>query len=578
MVVIPRHLVSDKGPRRYQGAQSFDARVFWESSGSVKLDIPLKQMTPPPKTYVADVHTNCSPWSVRFIDLLENQSVQEKTNHRRILGVSSAADIALRPDSHDRTGDVDHEKYQHTLSKGHKTAVRLESFLNGSQDSHEEPSVELLEDAVISGSPCAGAARDREGITSFHTVNFRFRERVLKTPPLRSKSTQMLHVACGSLKSGSILVDELGKSNYESIAVISGMCLFSDKIMRASVLESGSLDVSKLYYSRPTLYEMESIARTSPVIADIAAQILTKGTMAGKIPFQVVLDAPSWHYYQVVHDNLVGGRCTSAEALDWLRALELRCEQMTAVFENAVRHELGMRGVSSSSYEILVAPGTIGVGGRIQSSLVCDMVPCISESLACVSQSEGGAWAAFDSLVPEKEKPQNFRTLGNLFYIYESIRPALQLSRMVSHTTPEDNTIDLISDDSLSSTTSRSSETTPDSAIRPLIISIDDRAERKIYSKAQAFIKKINKSSNIASSPTLVEIYTSRRIFFNSNADGDSLYWNDPSLEHLRLDVSNEEGGSPVGPELDVWQIIRTLYGNDCASNMERWFLEVGLY
>ncbi|KAI1864631.1 hypothetical protein JX265_008355 [Neoarthrinium moseri] len=504
--------------------------------------------------YVADIHTDCSPRSVRFIDLLEDQVTQGIAHRRRLLGVVSAVDLAVDRISQDHSSNSDRKKYQHALSKGRKTASRVRDFLSGAKHLHEGPFVELSEDAIISGSPYPGVTRDREGVTSFHKMIFHFPYQAMGVSKVRDNSAQMLHISCPGFNADSVLVDQFGRATYDSITIISGMCLFSEKILRSSIMDKGSLDISKLYYPRPTLYEMEVIARSASVIADIAAQMLARDAVSKKVSFQIVLDLPSWHYYQIVHDSFVAGQCSSAEALDWLQALELRCEQMAVVFGNAVRHEIDERGVGSGSYEILVAPGTASVGSTIQSSLMHNTVPDINECLASVCQMEGESWAAFYSLVPEKEKPQTFKSLGFLFYVYEAIRPALRHLRTTSDTRRSGSTA------------------------RPLIISVDDRAERKIYSKSQDLIKKIRKASNVASSPTLIEVYVARRVFFDGNADGGSLYWNDPSPDYLGPRSFKDSARLYGQPELQVWQIIRALYGNECALNLERWFLEVGLF
>ncbi|KAK8092373.1 uncharacterized protein PG998_014858 [Apiospora kogelbergensis] len=352
------------------------------------------------------------------------------------------------------------------------------------------------------------------------------------------------------------------------------MCLFSDKIMSNAVQRDGKLDASKLSSQEPTLYELDIIARSSSAIADLASHILRKNGSAKPIPLEIVLDAPSWHYFQVVHENLASGRCTPAEALGWLQAVELRCEQVTAVFESSVRHEIGLRGVPAGFYHILAAPGTAGVGTSIRQALASGMVSDIADCMDAICEVEGERWAMFYSLIPEKDEPCDFRSLGNLFYIYEVVCPALTAKNGSTATQVDASGPNSALDDSSSSGHSD----ILDSALhlkvnvqRPLIMSIDDRAERKMYSKAQVLIKKIRRAPQIPSHPLLLELYSARRVFINGNTGGDDLYRDDPSPHPLSMTTT---AGSP---KLEAFGVIRSLYGNDCAQNLQRWFSEAGV-
>ena len=64
---------------------------------------------------------------------------------------------------------------------------------------------------------------------------------------------------------------------------------------------------------------------------------------------------------------------------------------------------------------------------------------------------------------------------------------------------------------------------------RRLIISIDDIMESPICSKAQKFLKKVQNAPDCPSHSTLLEVYTCRRVFINSNEEGSLLYFEDPT-------------------------------------------------
>ncbi|KAK7958683.1 hypothetical protein PG988_013531 [Apiospora saccharicola] len=166
---------------------------------------------------------------------------------------------------------------------------------------------------------------------------------------------------------------------------------------------------------------------------------------------------------------------------------------------------MGLRGVPAGLYRILAAPETAGVGTCIRQALISGMVPDIADCMDAICEVEGERWAMFYSLISEKDRPCDFRSLGNLFYIYEVVRPALAAKDGSTATELESSGPNSALDDSSSSGHSDMF----DSALRlranlerPLILSIDDRAERKIYSKAQAFIKKIRRAPQIPSHPS----------------------------------------------------------------------------
>ncbi|KAK8032674.1 hypothetical protein PG990_002408 [Apiospora arundinis] len=538
------------------------------------------------KSLVADICVGSSPPTVRFVTLLENHDISNTTSPS-LSGVLVQHGSSLQgPAGLQHVGLAQDQKYQHALTKGLKAVEKLQHFLDGPAPMSGDPVVlrcssarsstllEITDETITSGPPCAGAAREREGITSFHRMKFHLPKHVGCVQDVHETSSQMLHLSCDGLRSEDTLFDRFGRWSRDHVTIVSGMCLFSDKIMRDAVKGDGKLDVSKLSSQEPTLYELEIIARSSSAIADVASHILGKNPAAKPIPLEIVLDAPSWHYFQVVHGNLASGHCTPAEALDWLQAVELRCEQVTTVFENSVRHEMGLRGVPAGFYHILTAPGTAGVGTSIRQALTSGMVPDIADCMDAICEVEGERWAMFYSLIPEKDRPCDFRSLGNLFYIYEVVRPALAAKNGSTAAELEVSGPNAALDDSSSSGHSD----ILDSALhlkvnveRPLIMSIDDRAERKIYSKAQAFIKKIRRAPQIPSHPLLLELYSARRVFINGNTGGDSLYWNDSSSHPLRM---NTTAGSP---ELEAFGVIRNLYGNDCAQNLQRWFLEAGV-
>ena len=523
------------------------------------------------------------PSSIRF------QNINSFTVEHDILGFHVVHESPLsgnRTDEHPLCRD----KHTKAIAKGKRAALSVEQLLNGNTPAnlHADPSAELPsmctgDMAFVGGPPCEGHARDLEGITSFQQAEFRFPESSACRRHCGFTSTQYLHFSCPSLKAEERLVSEHGIPTFDHVEIVSGVCLFSAGIVRGSVLEDGCLDVQKLLYPKPTLYEMDYIARSSPAIADVASIIMLRGAAyeahrqhGFTVPVSISLDVPSFHYYQAIDESLVRGVCTASEALRWLEAVEQRSDQVATVFEKAVRHELGKRGVSGC--RIHVSPRTSVVAAAIRQALENGKCPCLDDILQKLNSQKDGVWREFYKLLPPKERPQDFRALGYLFYVFQVVKPALMKSAIQSRRKSTPASISKSSFNGLSQPWACAEE---GSRPRRLLISIDDGAERRIYSRAQKMMKKIRNSPESMTYPNLVETYLSRKVFINGNVAGSNLYLDDPTPESpvmsrlYRRDGTDGSLSSIL--ELKPVDVVRHLYGYECAGNLNKWFLEVGL-
>ena len=296
-------------------------------------------------------------------------------------------------------------------------------------------------------------------------------------------------------------------------------------------------------------------------ISDLAAVLIHRSGSSCKLPLvsnvrlRIHLDLPSFHYYYSVHEKLEAGLCTCEEAREWISAIEKRYDQLSKVFESAIRHELARRGESSShAYEIEVTPRRNIVASSIREALEIGETPSFDRIFEKLNHLDDSVWHPFLRLLSPKDMPKDFRSLGYLFYVLEAIRPA----------------VTRIPDQQVHGSKI-------DSQSRLLLFSIDDAAERRIYSRSQKLLKKIRQSPSMLVDPTLVEVYMSRRVFINRNAAGSNLYLDDPTPEkptcgHSGVLEQNTENGL-----LDTADVIRQIYGSDCACIMQRLFAEVGL-
>ncbi|KAH8597687.1 hypothetical protein B0O99DRAFT_684403 [Bisporella sp. PMI_857] len=189
------------------------------------------------------------------------------------------------------------------------------------------------------------------------------------------------------------------------------------------------------------------------------------------------------------------------------------------VFEKAISYELDQRGIAglyNSFYRIQVSPRDNLVSSSIREALLNGRRPSLGHVLQNLLDQGDRVWQDFYNLLLPKELPQNFRELGYLFYVFQIIRPAL-LGNLGGHPRP-----------------------------RRLLISVDDGAERRIYSRAQKLLKKIRQTPFSFSDPTLIEIYMSRSVFINKNQTGSNLYLHDPTPELPVMSVARPGLGDNV--------------------------------
>jgi hypothetical protein len=399
-------------------------------------------------------------------------------------------------------------------------------------------------------------------------------------------SSQMLHITCPGLQPEHSLFDKDSGPAYDSVTLVSGMCLFTRKILDESI--SGSrLDTQELLEMQPTLYEVERIAGLSSAIADIAALIFFKYDGKCHVPLNIILDLPTWHYYQSIEDQLQHRGHKPTEVMDWIEAIMRRSQQLAAVLKSAVLHELNRRGVPITQRlcDIQISPGSALVDDAFREALKYEKLPCLDDILETLNSSQDGSWRQFYPLIPDRDKPQSVKDLSYLFYVFEVVRPALLAGiRSVKQSTP----IESAHKDSASSgrqqrpASSRRCGSKENHIPRPLVISVDDPSERKLYSRAHRIFLKLPKSPTYPADPTLVQVYTTRRVFVDGNRKGERLYRHDPSpVMPVLSDGKGHDDGSPSYAkypiELQQMEFIAKLYGAECAANIQRWSKEVGL-
>ncbi|KAE8396113.1 hypothetical protein BDV23DRAFT_178172 [Aspergillus alliaceus] len=80
--------------------------------------------------------------------------------------------------------------------------------------------------------------------------------------------------------------------------------------------------------------------------------------------------------------------------------------------------------------------------------------------------------------------------------------------------------------------------------------------------------------------PTLMQLYMPRRVYIDSNKDGQRLYWHDPSPVLPLLESTKEQetrdmrNNDYCQQELRLIDILAELYGRERAANIQSWFKE----
>ncbi|KAI4132184.1 MAG: hypothetical protein LQ338_000850 [Usnochroma carphineum] len=259
------------------------------------------------------------------------------------------------------------------------------------------------------------------------------------------------------------------------------------------------------------------------------------------------------------------GLCASKTALDWMDAVDLRHDQIAEVYTGYVRNELEKRGVLGEGFTIHASSRSNLVARSAREALRHAKGPCLENFLQGLDEENDGLWRNFYRHVPARERPQNWEDLGYLFYIFEVVRSALV-------TQPMPETRGNSGNSESKSLFADRIKTKP----RRLIVSIDDAAERRIYSKAQEILKKLRSSAWGMTVPTLLEVYLCRKLFVNGNKHRARLFHHDPMPRTALLCQSSEQD-SEEKCSMKPLDVVRRIHGANCAHCLQALFAKAGL-
>ncbi|KAJ5170829.1 uncharacterized protein N7500_003612 [Penicillium coprophilum] len=461
----------------------------------------------------------------------------------------------------------DHEEREDDaiyLSKAKQGATKLAQMLNAPRiaNGKGDPAQEIEKSVVRLGKTAmvVDETFDAQPIhshiwNSFMSLEFRF-------PKANFTSLQYLQTSWKGLESGDTLFTNEGTPTFEEVSIVSGVCLFNARLlaMSATSPKTGGVDIALLRDSIPTYNELDYIARSSSAIADVAAMNISRAREQGsERRINIKLDIPSWHYFHSVATKFALKQCSNIQALDWMDAVDQRHDQMGQVFVESIKYELEQRGIDSTGYVIDITSRTNPAALLIRTALEHGENPSLDAILAALDSERDGCWKQFYEMIPIKERPTNLDQLGYLYYVYEATKPSL-VERQAEPTRPVSNQTKKVN---------LSKKALKKRKPRRLIISIDDSAERRIYSRAQRILSKIRQCSDKPET-FLVESYVCRRFLINGNQDRARLGRLDPVPDIPAHTDSQHETVLPHN-------VVRELYGDDCALNLQKWLREVGL-
>lgn len=386
-------------------------------------------------------------------------------------------------------------------------------------------------------------------------------------------STQFLQVSCPSLKEADTLFNINGDDTYDHIDIVSGICIFHGRLLNASLSDAQHGVNPSLLNTGATLSELDFIIRSSSAIADIYSMLLLriKQRQSG-MRATIGLDIPSFHYYHSVIDLCRTGECKIEKALEWIDAVDSRHDQIASVFTAMIEHKI-KQNWSLGLVEIYTSSKRNFVACSVRKSLRNGRLPSLEGTLEDLDKEPDGLWRYFFAHVPSKQCPWNWEQLGYLFYVFEVVRSALVETvtigtRGARYRNPAGSGV--------ASPPMKCSRAKP----RRLIFSVDDAAERRIYSTAQEVLKKIRSSTTRMSTTTLMELYLCRKIFVNGNKARSRLFHHEPTQFHTispfveTTEYGNANEETPFYP-LDT---VRRVYGATDVHYVQRLLTQAGLF
>lgn len=285
--------------------------------------------------------------------------------------------------------------------------------------------------------------------------------------------------------------------DFAAVNVVTGSCLFSDRVVRLHGAGDGDTSFSCVTPSSApidapvhriesawplTLYEFESACRLPWLSADVIA------LLPPRLPVTVTIDVPRVQYYVYLLDAFQRGLIASKWMWRWFELVDERNARVSALLERefaiALSEMLPGRFVGMRRAE-----GMAGLEPAIRRS-VQTRSPLSVAALAAMLSTADAVW----STAIGGKTPSSYRELVNLSYAVEQLRGGIA----EQHEHPR------------------------------LGIAIDSPSERRAHSQARTIARDVSKDSASGLRASLLGLHPLERVFTSKATGPSDLYYNDP--------------------------------------------------
>ncbi|KAK5992630.1 hypothetical protein PT974_06045 [Cladobotryum mycophilum] len=363
-------------------------------------------------------------------------------------------------------------------------------------------------------------------------------------------STQYFKAHCSTIKPHAF--DIICAGRFKSISINTGLCLFSKSVLNTSPGQGKGVTMGEKptipplpQNSKPTLYELEIVARLSSAIADTVG-LVGEPHRDGTTPISINIDIPDFQYYWTACELLEHNLVTVEYVKNWIAAIDKRRRQLKAIMISMIHTTLKDRGLGH--VEVQLSTGTEAAVALVKDTVYVGLVPTLEEIIRALRSQghEASRWNAFLDNLDARHQPQTVGELSKLMYVFKSVKVAL--------------------DDIQDTATIVTGE--EDKHGPSLTIQVDDVNEWRIFDRAKAILQEHSKRVGYGpKGAVIIGLFPMQRIF--AACRGRSDLYNEECGDDLILATEK----TVISP-LDV---IGTTHGMHVARRLRHFYKQEGL-
>lgn len=441
-----------------------------------------------------------------------------------------------------------------------RSLKKVLAFLNGNNDTSWKGAGMIVgEDAIVERLEVETRKGDNGGKLMVNFTQFCETRCTVRAPfllPLcpglsKAESVDIQFISLrGSNLKGRDKIEELS-----SVNILSGICLFSQAHFgylhgdpespsngpERTLTEPADHLIPLPLDRRPTLYEIESLIRLPNAIADIIS------TLPATLDITITLDVPQAQYYTFLLDLYARGCCSKGHINSWLEVIDRRHDQISEVFEKAVKDALQRRGADRKGVRIELSTGLDEVIPYIRETIDQGSTPSVKDLLQKLLEKDPLFREYYEHLPQSQGPPQSLVNLCFASYSYQVLRPVFR--RVHEH-----------------KSSGAQKKKTPD---RQLLIHIDNPSEWRIYSQAEKILKEYQKKYSSVIDPLLLGMFPRELIFTSGNTGRTSLY-----LQNIGQYIYDESEKRIISPS----DITEKIYGTDVTRRVVDLMRKMGMF